>query len=581
MKKIVQIVSGYKQRDGIGNVAVARAQALIALGCQVTVICHETEDAQRREPAPAFHVIPFGHAGHHTLLPEAVRRATVDADVAIFDVGGHSPLQSLAELRRGNNLIDYHGMTPPELIRDPGYAVEWHRGVKLLRELRGCFDLLIAHSRFTLGEWRRTIGPEPAAAEIVPLFGATAPLPAPELLPLTGRRPRLLMVGRMFPNKNYEVAIQAVAALRRRGIDVELSHIGGGSDVVSTAYRRTLQGLIDGLHLADRVTLRGARPQSELEAAYRGCDALVLASLHEGFALPAVEALACGKPVFASELGALPETVAGGGMFFNPFDADDLAARIEGWLGQDVGAHRATADAALARARELTRETCVKRFIDLILRAEPRLHAPPTPASQRLPGAALEIELPENFTARLPHVQGVARVKGWDGPALPATVGLTVHLIDDGGQILQYDERPEQTARAEAAEPTLDFQLILARSERPHHAIFQLVDTAPDRPVLFGRPFVLRLAPRLAPARPLDRAQQMLQAMRPLGEVRFGLEYPGDTLTQRLKSYIAQNLTARLRGRLIQPHMDLQGDLNEQFIELLGLLLRHFDEKDE
>src|SRR5262249_32930755 len=57
-------------------------------------------------------------------------------------------------------------------------------------------------------------------------------------------------------------------------------------------------------------------------------DALVMPSVHEGFCVPVIEAMACGCPVIASRSAALPETVGDAGLTFAPGDVDDLARQI-------------------------------------------------------------------------------------------------------------------------------------------------------------------------------------------------------------------------------------------------------------
>src|SRR5947208_10026076 len=52
-------------------------------------------------------------------------------------------------------------------------------------------------------------------------------------------------------------------------------------------------------------------------------------SVHEGFCIPVLEAMACGVPVVAARAAALPETVASAGLTFIPDDAEDLARQIQ------------------------------------------------------------------------------------------------------------------------------------------------------------------------------------------------------------------------------------------------------------
>jgi len=77
-----------------------------------------------------------------------------------------------------------------------------------------------------------------------------------------------------------------------------------------------------------RVVLTGYVPDDTKAALLGGADALVYPSMYEGFGLPVLEAMACGTPVIASDLAALPELVDGAGVLVDPADADGLAERI-------------------------------------------------------------------------------------------------------------------------------------------------------------------------------------------------------------------------------------------------------------
>ena len=83
-----------------------------------------------------------------------------------------------------------------------------------------------------------------------------------------------------------------------------------------------------GLTAAD-VVLTGFVPEDDLIALYRTCAAFVFPSWHEGFGLPALEAMACGAPVIASNTSSLPEVVGLDDALFDPREPADIARRLE------------------------------------------------------------------------------------------------------------------------------------------------------------------------------------------------------------------------------------------------------------
>ena len=110
----------------------------------------------------------------------------------------------------------------------------------------------------------------------------------------------LLSVGYLIPRKAHHLIIEALPLMP----DTRLLIAGEGPE------RERLTKLARELGVADRVTMLGARPQTELRNYYGAVDALVLASSREGWANVLLEAMACGTPVVASNVWGTPEVVA-------------------------------------------------------------------------------------------------------------------------------------------------------------------------------------------------------------------------------------------------------------------------------
>jgi teichuronic acid biosynthesis glycosyltransferase TuaC len=116
-------------------------------------------------------------------------------------------------------------------------------------------------------------------------------------LGLTGKV--LLMVGNLVPLKGHDLVLRALAEFP----EARLLVIGEGSE------ERNLKTLAGALQIQDRVRFLGAMPQQLLPPYYAAADALVLASCREGWPNVLLEAMACGTPVVAVNVGGIPEIV--------------------------------------------------------------------------------------------------------------------------------------------------------------------------------------------------------------------------------------------------------------------------------
>src|SRR5207244_1546991 len=125
------------------------------------------------------------------------------------------------------------------------------------------------------------------------------------------------MVGRLTGIKNHPLAFRAFAAVAAEAPDALLVLIGGGED------ETTLRSLVDRLGIADRVRFGGW--WDDLEAVYYGSDVIALSSDNEGTPVCLIEALACGRPVIATDVGGVPDLLEEGRLGILVPPRDDAA----------------------------------------------------------------------------------------------------------------------------------------------------------------------------------------------------------------------------------------------------------------
>lgn len=140
----------------------------------------------------------------------------------------------------------------------------------------------------------------------------------------------LLFVGASEPRKNLPRLIDALAVVHARFGKIPLVVVGrAGADQATLLDRIRSRGL-------ERwIRLLGYLPDPDIRDLYHAASALVFPSYCEGFGLPLLEAMACGLPVAASGVSALPEIGGEAAVYFDPENAEDMAAKIILILGDD------------------------------------------------------------------------------------------------------------------------------------------------------------------------------------------------------------------------------------------------------
>lgn len=147
-------------------------------------------------------------------------------------------------------------------------------------------------------------------------------------------RPFIMYTGGIDYRKNIEGLIRSYARL-----PVELRHAHQLAIVCAVQpHSHRMFEQLAGRHglKQGEVVLTGYVPEDDLVTLYNACKLFVFPSWHEGFGIPALEAMSCGAPVIAADTSSLPEVIGRADALFDPFDEDAIAAKMAEALTNDA-----------------------------------------------------------------------------------------------------------------------------------------------------------------------------------------------------------------------------------------------------
>jgi len=175
--------------------------------------------------------------------------------------------------------------------------------------------------------------------------------------------PTIIYVGLLKPHKNVTRLLRAFAQVR--------NHIPHRLVLVAHHARvrnvdREALALIT--QLSDRVELIDDLPQKDLVARVQAAAFAVLPSLHEGFGLPALEAMAAGRPVLAGRAGALPEVCGDAALYCDPLSVESIARGLT-LLAGDAPLRARLSTAGRVRAATFSWDACAALTVAALARA--------------------------------------------------------------------------------------------------------------------------------------------------------------------------------------------------------------------
>lgn len=341
--RVLQVTSSFPRRDGdVSGVFIADiASTLSAEGTDVHVLAPHDAGAKRDEVLGGVHVHRFRYAWPSSLEVLAHRGGILAAlryPSRMLLVPSFLLCYLVSTVRRTKELrpdvLHAHWWFPGGVVAAVASLVT---GTPLVITLHGS-DVHIAErpglrklARLTLrratvvGVVSEALRREaidllnvPPAKVVVLRMPVRMPAPAVHEPPPDPPPLRLVAVGRLAREKGLGVLLDALAHIEGAELDV----FGDGP---AAGELRAGASALGG-----RVRFHGARPRAEIAHALGGAHALVAPSLREGLGMVALEALAVGRPVIASGVGGLVETVVDGddGILVPPGDPVALAAAL-------------------------------------------------------------------------------------------------------------------------------------------------------------------------------------------------------------------------------------------------------------
>ena len=138
--------------------------------------------------------------------------------------------------------------------------------------------------------------------------------------------PFVLSVGDLQPRKNQIGLIGAFSKLLTDHPQLKHHLVLTGKE---TWFTPKVREAARSCGFASRIHFTGFVSDGELMELYNACDCFVFPSFYEGFGLPILEAMACGRAVACSNTSAMPEVADGAGILFNPHQIEEIARALK------------------------------------------------------------------------------------------------------------------------------------------------------------------------------------------------------------------------------------------------------------
>lgn len=261
-------------------------------------------------------------SGVSDLLRDRAFRA---ADLIIYGFGIYHPLIDalLVGNGRAKQIVRFHNITPATLVKERDRPII-EASFRQLRNLRHA-DLIWADSRINAGVLIEH-GINPAGIEMLPLIVDGSP--RGRLQDKSAEPIELIFVGRGVAAKGLLDGIKALGRAVAAGVPPVRLSIVGNTSFSDQVYMQQCRDAVVPLGLENRITFCGTVDDPTLGELYNRADALLIPTYHEGFCVPAIEALRTGCIPIGYDAGNMTDIVNGLGSLVPTGDVEALGASL-------------------------------------------------------------------------------------------------------------------------------------------------------------------------------------------------------------------------------------------------------------
>ncbi len=301
----------------------------------------------------------LGDLWEHFVLPSELRRERVEV---YHGTNGRLP----AIRSSASYVVTIHDLTP--LVFPEFYTSRYsYYASKATRISARTADIIVTPSEWTKKDVVRMLGVSPSKVRVThegvsPRFTM---LDREESLRSLSekygvKRGFILFVGRLEKKKNVGTLMRSYRILMDRdGFDSQLVLVGG-----RTWIHQEILDCVRENRIEEGIVFVADAGHEELPLFYSAASVFVLPSLHEGFGLPILEAMACGTPVVTSNVSSMPEVAGDAAVLVNPRDPDCIAEGIRAALF-DSGRREGLVSRGLERVRDFTWEITARKTFEV------------------------------------------------------------------------------------------------------------------------------------------------------------------------------------------------------------------------